>query len=154
MKSGHPSIPVDDVLRKTLLRSPVSGSATSSEHSMAEVRQTIGDEFEKCLKNLGINSALHREVEPGVVCSMAEASTTLYSIIDLVTSSATPSMHVPTINPTSPMSLASTPSNDGNDGKASGFHISHMPQTPNHPHKYSRPQPRSQKNLHIPLCVV
>ena len=45
---------------------------------MVGVRQTIQDEFEKHLKNLGINLALHRDVEPEVVRSMADANTTLY----------------------------------------------------------------------------
>ena len=92
---------------------PVPGTTTFSKPSMEEVHQTIRDESKKCLKNLAINPALHRDVEPGVVHSIAEASTASYSLIDLVASSSTPSMSAPAVIVNSPVSVANTPSNQG-----------------------------------------
>ena len=106
-------------------RLPASSSTTSDAVAVEEVRQAIRVESVKGLKNLGINPDL-RLGPSAVGVGVFETSSHPYTVIDRITSSATPSMYAPTIIPNTPISMVSTCYHVGNGGKASGFlHLLH-----------------------------
>ena len=84
-------------------------------------------------KKLGIDTDLHLgSSAPGATSG---TSTRPYSLMEMVTSSASPSMSAPPVIPSSPISLANTPSNPRNGGNASRFsYLLH----PSHAHSPSQ----------------
>ena len=97
-------------------RTLASSSTISDAATVEKVRQSIRAEFERGLRKLGINSDLH--LGSSAASATSDTSTRPHTLIDLVTSSAIPSMSAPVIIFNSSVSVANTASHLGNGGKA------------------------------------